>query len=57
LHQVGVITDFRAPDRLRIAPMAAYTRFSEVWDAMDRLRALVDQGQHLEVSAARGRLT
>ena len=58
LHErAGVVTDFRAPDRIRLAPMAAYTRFTEVWDAMDRLRALVERGEHLEVSAARGRLT
>jgi kynureninase len=49
----GVVTDFRAPDRLRIAPMAAYTRFTEIWDAMDRLRTLVERGQYLEPSTAR----
>jgi kynureninase len=44
----GVVTDFRAPDSIRIAPMAAYTRFTEVWDALDRLRALVERGDHLK---------
>ena len=42
----GVVTDFRAPDTIRVAPMAAYTRFTEVWDALDRLRALVERGDH-----------
>ncbi len=37
-HQV--ITDFRGPDSIRIAPAALYTRFVDVWHAMDRLRKL-----------------
>ena len=45
----GVVTDFRAPDVIRIAPMAAYTTFTEVYDALDRLRALMERGDHLKV--------
>lgn len=57
IDTADVITDFRAPDRIRIAPMAAYTRFTEIWDAMDRLRMLVERGQHLEPSIMPARLT
>jgi kynureninase len=57
IERAGVITDFRAPDRLRIAPMAAYTRYTEVWDAMDRLRALVERDGHLQVAAEPRRVT
>jgi kynureninase len=47
IEMARVVPDFRAPDRIRIAPLAAYTRFTEVWDALDRLRALVERGDHL----------
>jgi kynureninase len=36
----GVAGDFRAPDRLRLGPAPAATSFVDVWDALDRLRAL-----------------
>ena len=57
IETAGVVTDFRAPDRIRIAPMAAYTRFTEVWDALDRLRALVERGDHLRAAAGPRRVT
>jgi kynureninase len=36
----GVAGDFRAPDRLRLGLPPATTSFVDVWDALDRLRAL-----------------
>lgn len=35
-----VIADFRAPDSIRIGPTLPATRFTEIWDAADRLRSL-----------------
>jgi kynureninase len=35
-----VIGDYRTPDRLRLAPVAITTRFTDVWDALDRLRGI-----------------
>jgi kynureninase len=35
-----VIPDFRPPDLIRLAPAPMYTRYVDVWDAMDRLRQL-----------------
>lgn len=35
-----VIGDYRTPDRLRLAPVAITTRFTDVWDALDRLRRI-----------------
>jgi len=40
LLAVGVVTDFRAPDRLRLGPAPVATRFVDVWDALDRARRL-----------------
>jgi kynureninase len=41
-----VVPDFRAPDRLRLGPAPIATRFVDVWDALDRLRRLVERGAH-----------
>jgi kynureninase len=40
LIAAGVIGDYRTPDRLRLGPAPITTRFTEVWDALDRLRQL-----------------
>ncbi|MBA3824900.1 MAG: kynureninase, partial [Ktedonobacterales bacterium] len=40
----GVIPDFRPPDVLRLAPIAFYTSFVEVWEAAQQLRAIVQTG-------------
>jgi kynureninase len=44
--QAGVVADFRPPDRLRIGPAPMATRFVDVWDALDRLRRLVEAGEY-----------
>ena len=43
------------PVRLGIAPL--YTRFVDVWDAIDRLRGLVERGEHATMAARRSRVT
>ena len=40
-RRAGVHVDHRPPDVLRYAFAPAYTRFVDVWDALDRTRALI----------------
>jgi kynureninase len=55
--RAGVVADFREPDRIRLGPAPIMTRFTDVWDAMDRLRATVRDGIHLTVDPTRARVT
>jgi kynureninase len=41
-----VVPDFRTPDRVRLGPAPLYTRFADVWDAMDRVRGVLADGAH-----------
>jgi kynureninase len=53
----GVVPDFRTPNRLRLGSAPLYTRFVEVWDAMDRLRAVLVEGAHEAYPTERSRVT
>jgi kynureninase len=52
----GVIGDFRAPDILRFGLTPLYTRYVDIWDAVDRLCAVMKEGawrdQRYQVRAA-----
>jgi kynureninase len=53
----GVVPDFRTPDRLRLGPAPLYTRFVDVWDAMDRLRTVLAEDAHTGYPTQRARVT
>jgi kynureninase len=52
-----VVPDFREPARVRLGPAPLYTRFVDVWDAMARFRAVLDEGAHERFPAERARVT
>ena len=48
----GVIGDYRAPDLMRFGFTPLYTRFTDVWDAVDCLREILSTGAYLAFIAA-----
>ena len=57
IERAKVVPDFRGPDSIRLGIAPLYTSFADVWDAMDRLRGLVERGEHRELDATRARVT
>jgi kynureninase len=57
IERADVVPDFRAPDSIRFGVPPLYTRFVDVWDALDRLRALVEAREHELVAADATRVT
>jgi kynureninase len=57
IERAGVIPDFRGPDSIRLGVAPLYTGFADVWDALDRLRRLVQAGEQRRVDATRSRVT
>jgi kynureninase len=52
-----VVPDFRTPDRVRLGPAPLYTRFVDVWDALDRVRDVLASGEQERFPAQRARVT
>jgi kynureninase len=57
LIRENVIGDYRTPGRLRLGPAPAYTRFTDVWDALDILRQVMAGRTYLDLPAARSVVT
>jgi kynureninase len=57
IERAKVIPDFRGPDSIRLGLPPLYTSFAEVYEAMMRLRRLVERGVQREMDAAPGRIT
>jgi len=57
IERARVVPDFRRPDVVRLGLPALTTSFTEVFDALERLRDLVAAGDHERVDAAPRRVT
>jgi kynureninase len=57
IERADVIPDFRGPNTVRLGVAPLYTRFVDVYDAMARLRDMVEHGEHRLVDATRARVT
>jgi kynureninase len=57
IERANVVPDFRGPDAIRLGVAPLYTRYVDVWDALDRLRRLVERGEQRQVDARRSRVT
>ncbi len=57
IEHANVVPDFRRPDSIRLGLPPLYTRFADVWDAVDRLAALVANGVHERMPAEPSRVT
>jgi len=57
IERANVVPDFRGPDAIRLGVAPLYTSHTDVWDALDRLRALVERGEHELVDTMPGRVT
>jgi len=47
IEEMSVIPDFREPDNLRLGLSPLYTTFEEVWEAVDRIRRVVEEDRYL----------
>jgi kynureninase len=56
IERAGVVPDFRGPDSIRLGVAPLYTTFTDVFDALDRLRGIVARGEY-DPAAARARVT
>ena len=46
LKENGVIPDFRAPNIIRLAPIALYNTYSDVWKVVQILKTIIDEKQY-----------
>lgn len=46
LKENGIIPDFRSPNIIRLAPVALYTSFVDVWSAVQKLKVIMSEKQY-----------
>jgi kynureninase len=49
----GVVPDFRPPNVIRLAPIALYVSFVEVFDTVRHLKEIIESGEYLSLSESR----
>lgn len=46
LKNHGIVPDFRAPNGIRLAPVALYNTFTEVWEAVQTIKNIMEAGDY-----------
>ncbi|MFJ7935289.1 kynureninase [Sporosarcina sp. NPDC096371] len=54
LKAEGVIPDFRAPNGIRLAPVALYNSFEDVWHTVQKLKVIMDEKRYEKFENKRG---
>ena len=54
LKEDGVIPDFRAPNGIRLAPVALYNTFEDVWHTIQKLKVIMDEKRYEKYENKRG---
>jgi kynureninase len=49
----GFVPDFRPPNVIRMAPIALYTTFLDIWRTVQAIREIVESGEHRRFAADR----
>ncbi len=57
LRRSGVLSDFRPPDLIRLAPAPLYTSFTECWDAIQILKRIMSYRSYEQAPAVRELVT
>jgi kynureninase len=57
LIRAGVLGDYRTPDRLRLGPTPITTRFTDIWDALDATRRVIEDRAYEDFPLERARVT
>ena len=57
LIRSGVVGDYRTPDRLRLGPAPLYTTFTDVFDALERLREITASKSYADIPLERSAVT
>jgi kynureninase len=57
IARARVIPDYRGPDSIRLGVAPLYTRFVDVWDAIDRVRGLVERREYAAFDRKPSRVT
>ena len=57
IERARVIPDFRGPDSIRLGLPPLYTRFADVFEAVERTAAIVERGEQRQIDPGPGRIT
>ncbi|RPI78533.1 MAG: kynureninase [Desulfobacteraceae bacterium] len=57
IQDMNVLPDFREPDNIRLGLAPLYNSFSDIWEAMDRIRTVMEKKTYQKYSKKRGLVT